>query len=385
MATPKKLTLQQQIDQLMERFEEINDFFIRQVAERIRAIGELNATSMHQIAIMAQMNEDILAINRKIAQTAQMAVPDLYKVYQTALDDLYYDPRFERALKATPLSDTARAQLEHYVQSVSRQTAGTMQNLSNTTLVSQTYRHAVDTAILATSSGLMDYGAAMRGTIRDLGYGGIQVQYPSGYHKRLDSAVRQNIIDGTRQIAQHGSDIMGEDLGYDAKEISAHLRSAPDHEPIQGHIFLNAEYEKMQSEQPFQDIEGRQYAAIRRPIGQWNCMHFAMSFSTEYSRPKYTTAQLDDMIAANAKGCDIGDRHYTIYECGQMMRNIETQIRREKDAANAGRAAGDLTLRQDCQKRINALGKRYMTISEASGIKPRAERMKVAGFRPVKV
>lgn len=378
-------TLQEQIDQLMHRFEEVNDLFIEKVAEQILMIGELNATSMHRITIMAEMNQNILEINRRLAQAVQLAIPDLYQVYQNALDELYYDQRFERALKNTPLSDAARGRLEHYVQSVSRQTAGTLQNISNTTIASEKYRHAIDTAVLAVSTGMTDYQAATRGVVRDLGYNGLQIQYPSGYHKRLDSAVRQNIIDGTRQIAIHGSEIMGEELGYDAVEISVHLRSAPDHEPIQGHVFLKEEFEKMQNQQDFEDVDGRRYAAIRRPIGQWNCMHIPMSFSTLYSTRKYTDAQLADIAAANEAGCEIGGRHYTIYRCTQMMREIETQVRREMEAANMARAVNDMDLRRDCQRRINALNRRYLNIAKAAGLKPRRERMYVPGFRMVKV
>lgn len=377
-------TLQEQIDLLMRRFEEINDYFIQKVAEQVLTIGELNPTSMHRIAIMAEMNQNIMDINRRIAQTAQMAVPDLYRIYQRALDDLYYDPRFERALLNTPLSENAKRRLEHFVQSVSRQTAGTMQNLSGTTIVTERYRRVIDSKVLSVSSGLDDYGSATREAIKDLGYNGLQIQYPSGYHRRLDSAVRQNILDGAKQIAMQGSAIMGEDLGYDAVEISAHLRSAPDHEPIQGHIFLLSEFEKMQSGQPFVDINGRQYAPIRRQIGQWNCMHYAMSFSTKFSKPRYTTEQLDAMAEANEAGCEIDGRHYSMYKAGQIMRDLETRIRREMEAANAGKAVGDMELRKQCQRRINAMYKRYQEIARASGIKPRGDRMRVPGFRMVK-
>ena len=38
----KKPTLQEQVDQLRERFEEVNDFYIQKVAEQIRAIGITN-------------------------------------------------------------------------------------------------------------------------------------------------------------------------------------------------------------------------------------------------------------------------------------------------------------------------------------------------------
>lgn len=68
----------------------------------------------------------------------------------------------------------------------------------------------------------------------------------------------------------------------------------------------------------------------------------------------------------------------------QMMRDIETQVRREKDTAIAAQAAGDDALRQECQRNINALVKRYSEISKASGNAEKRERMTVEGFRAVK-
>ena len=114
-------------------------------------------------------------------------------------------------------------------------------------------------------------------------------------------------------------------------------------------------------------------------------MHFAMSFSTLYSVRKYTNTQLEAMAAANAAGCEINGRHLSLYRCSQTMRELETQVRREMDAANAARAAGDAELRKDCQRRINSLNRRYLDIAKAAGLKPRRERMYVRGFRMVKV
>ena len=381
----RRPTLQEQIDDLMRRFDAVNDLYIRKIAAQILTIGELNATSMDRIRIMAQMNADIMEINARLAAAAQMAVPDLMKIYESALTDLYYDERFERALKDTPLSREAKHRLERLAQTVGRQSAQTMQNLSNTTIASQQYRRIVDRAVLAVTTGLGDYKSAVRDGIREVGYNGLQMQYPSGYRRRLDTAIRQNIIDGAKQIAQQGSDMMSEELGYDAVEISVHLMPAPDHAPVQGHIFLREEFEKLQSEQPFEDINGNRFEPIRRQIGQWNCMHIAMGFSTMYGRPKYSQEQLDGILARNSEGCMIGGRRYTMYEASQLMRKIETQVRREMDTAVAAAKVDDMELRQQCQKRINALNARYKQVTDASGLRPHRDRMRVEGFRRVKV
>ena len=67
------------------------------------------------------------------------------------------------------------------------------------------------------------------------------------------------------------------------------------------------------------------------------------------------------------------------------MRQIETAIRREKDAAIAAEAADDDVLRQQCQQRIDRLYDSYRQTAKASGFKPRYDRAQVEGFRAVKV
>ena len=376
--------MEKRVKKLLRKFDDVNDFYIEKVAEQIAAIGALSVSSMQIVSVWASMYEDIHEINKQIAKAAKLTIPELKKLYSDALNDVYHDDRFERALEETPLSDGARQTLERYTNAVYRQTSERLTNLSNTTAVSETYRKAVDKAVLVVSSGLDDYKSQIRSIIREMGGAGIQVEYESGFRRRLDSAVTQNIVDGVKQIQQHASDIVGEDLGYDAKEISVHANSAPDHEPVQGHIFLNSEFEKLQTEQDCVDVEGRHFPAMRRPIAEWNCMHFAFSFSTKYSKPKYTTEQLDEFVSKNKDGCEIDGKHYSLYEARQIMRQIETDVRRQKDIAIAAKAADDMDLRRECQGKINRLTDRYNMVSDVSGLDKHLDRMTVEGFRKVK-
>ena len=381
---PAQLTQEEQLERVVGHFERVNQFFIQKVAWQVSKIGELIPSSMHIIEVMAAMNADIADINARLARAVEMATADLYKLYNTALNEEYESPRFRRALEENPLSDIDRKRIENYTQYVARQTAGTIQNLSNTTIQSEQYRQAIDKAIVATNTGGADYKSMVRETIKEIGYGGIQIQYPSGYHRRLDTAVRQNVVDGAKQITQQASKMIGEALGYDAIELSAHLASAPDHEPVQGRVFLLEEFRKMQAGESFTDADGNHYAGFRRPIGEWNCMHLIRSFDTEYSKRRYTNEQLQKWAEDNAEGCEINGKHYTLYEARQRMRQIETAIRHEKDAAIAAEAAGDDVLRQQCQQRIDRLYDSYRQSSKASGFKPRYDRAQVDGFRAVK-
>ena len=369
---------------IQRRFDSLNTVYIRKIAEQIKKIGGLSQSSINRLTVMAEVTSDVTEITRMLADATALTIPEIYGIYQQAAQQAYTDDRFKSAFVSNPQAlSRVEPRVNWLANAMARQTASMITNISNTTLVSRTYRDAVDTAITAVSSGLADYKAATRTALRAVGYNGMVVQYPSGYRRRLDTAIRQNVINGVNQIAQQGAMIAGEELGYDAVELSAHLRSAPDHEPVQGRVFLTAEFEKMQAGLPFVDVDGNAYLAFKRPIGEWNCMHIPLPFSTKHSVRRYTDAQLKDWKDRNDDGCDIDGKHYTTYAAGQLMRKMETEVRRLKDTANAARIAGDDVLRRQCQTQINAISAKYAQISSLSGIKQRRDRMVVEDFKAV--
>ena len=381
-----EMQLEAAILKITGRIDEVNLLYIRKIAEQLQIAGELNATSVHRIIQMVDMGASIREISQALAEATEMNIRDLMVIYQAVLDDVYADPRFAEALKEQPLTEEQNARIAWIAQNVATQTAGQMINLSNTTAIEEPYREAVDKAILATSLGQDGYKATVQQIIREMGGNGLKVVYESGYRRRLDSAVRQNVVDGVNQINQNASLAMGEMLGYDAVQITAHRCSAPDHEPVQGHIFLLKEFEKMQNGEDCRDIDGKLYAGFRRPIGEWNCMHIAMSFDTKTSISRYTDKQLKDFITENHQGCEIDGKHYTLYQARQIMRQTETEIRRAKDKAVAAQQNGnDMDERRHQQEIINELANKYQAVSKASGLDAQWQRTSVEGFRKVKV
>lgn len=379
--------LDKAIEAILQRLRGVNTLYIRKIAAQIKRIGELTPSSVTRLVAMADMGADINEIREQLQLAATVSAKALHDLFQRALTETYNDPRFAAYLEENPdaIQPEAAERIKRYASAVYQQTAASMYNLSNTTAINFGYRNAIDRAVLATSTGVGSYTEAMRDTIKQLGRAGLQVTYASGYHRRLDTAVRQNIVDGVRQINMQASMMIGEELGYDAVEISAHSRSAPDHEPVQGRVFLKADFANMQAGLPFRDVNGHLYEGFKRPISEWNCRHIPLSFSTKYSKPVYSDEQLRRMADENQKGCVINGKHHTLYEASQMMRNIETEVRRQKDTAVAAQAAGDDALRKECQLNINALVKQYAAIAKASGNDEKRQRMTVAGFRMVKV
>ena len=381
--------VQQALAKIQHYFDEVNSLYINKIASQIRKIGELSQSSINRMVILDEITADAAYVTSQLRRATGLSKVDISNILTAAAADVYTDPRFNNAyiLRRAGAAKSAMAQrrLNHYLEIMLEQTSMMMDNFSNTTIISSSYRHAADVAITAVSSGLESYTEATRRVIRQIGYNGLQVQYASGYHRRLDTAIRQNVLDAVHQIAQHGADIYGQELGFNAVELSAHLHPAKDHEQVQGHVFLKTEFAKMQAGMDCVDVDGRSYTGFRRKIGEWNCMHMAVPFDTRYSVRRYTDEQLQSWLDQNKRGCVIDGKAYTIYEASQLMRKVETQVRRLKDAANAAKAAGDDQLRRQLQGQINDMMVKYQQIAAISGLAEQRQRTSVEGFRSVNV
>jgi predicted ABC-type ATPase len=198
----------------------------------------------------------------------------------------------------------------------------------------------------------------------------LRVQYESGLTRRLDTAVRQNVLGATRQVNQKVQFEVGEEFGADGIEISAHSSPAPDHAPYQG---------KQMTKEAFEKLQG----ALDRPIGEWNCAHFVKSIILGVSKPTYSNEQLDQIRRDNEAGCVIDGKHYTTYEATQIQRKLETAVRYQKDIAIAAKNSGDDYLRAISQQNINELSRKYKQVSNTAGLPVKSERAAVSGYRPM--
>lgn len=370
------------LDLIGSRYQKVVQKYLRKVGATVLKIGKLNRSSVNLLIQLRRIGVDVQTIEQELQKVTRLTKRDIRTLYQKAAEESYTDARFEYVTKGVEPSDV---RWEALVENLWMQTAGTMDNLSNTTVLAQSYRGVVDEAIQAITMEATDYNSTIRSVLKKAGRAGIQVRYASGYRRRLDTAIRQNVLDGVRQVQQKAQELIGEEIGADGVDITAHPNSAPDHEPVQGRRFDLENFRMMQSGFDFVDVDGRQYEGFKRPITQWRCRHLVYYIIIGVSRRMYTDDQLKMWEEENQKGCTIGGRKYTNYEATQLMRNLETEIRREKDTAILAKASGDDVLRRECQSNITTLTRKYQTVAEAAGLKKQMTRTRVEGFEPVPV
>lgn len=372
------------------RYHDVIVKYLQKVGKVINEIGHLNQSSINLLVQLRRMGVDTQAIERELQKVTRLTKKDIRNLYKKAAQEANTDARFEYVTKGVE-PDSVR--WESLVEDIWKQTAGTMDNLANSSVITEHYREAIDDAVQAVTMGAGDYNSTIRETVKRMGRSGIQVEYESTYlaadgqlkhHKRrLDSAVRQNVLDGIRQVQQKAQELIGEEIGADGVDITAHPNSAPDHEPVQGRRFDLANFQRMQSGQDFEDVDGNHYTGFKRPITQWRCRHLIFYILLGVTRRMYTDEQLESWEQDNEKGCVIDGKQYTKFQATQLMRSIETEIRRQKDTAVLAKASGDDVLRRECQSNINKLTKKYNSVAAAAGLRKQMGKTQVEGFVPV--
>lgn len=395
------------VQAIVDRQEAINIWVLKLIAKRIKETGNITPSAINSLVRMVKNGADAKLIAKELAKLTNLQVREIQKLIRTVAADIYADAKVYydyRNITYVPFEENE--ELQRIIKSIAKTTTDTYKNISNSTAfmirdpknrtilkpmsISDTYQSVLDEAIQASQSGVIDYNTAMRRTLKQLIDSGIRrVEYDpeSGrrYTQRLDTAVRRNLNDGIRAINQGVQDEVGRQFGADGKEITVHAMSAPDHEPIQGHQFTNEEYDNLQHELPFKDINGNRFKSIKRAIGIWNCRHFTYSIIVGVTKPNFTQEQLDKFIADNKKGyTDSKGVHYTKYDCTQEQRRMETDIRYAKEGQIIAKEAGDMKLATKYQKKIKDLLEQYTTFSNNCGLKPRYDKADVSGYEPLK-
>ena len=371
-----------------KRFQNYNTKVLKELGNVIKQFKDLTPSQANKLAQQLKYNTTVKQLLNELSKISGLSVKDLKAILEKVAKenigfaDVYYK---SRGLE-TPIYSKNKA-LQRLVNSVYNITGKEFKNIAKSTGfrlldnngkpllldIDKTYKEVIDRCVVAISQGKETYQQSMRSTLKQLSSSGVRkIEYESGYSRRLDSSIRQNILDSIRQVSNESQQLFGKEFDSDGIEISTHLNPSPDHSNVQGHQFSNKEYEKLQSTGVATDYNGK-VIDIRikdnfRPISTMNCFHYIFSIVLGVSKPQYSNEELKKIIDDNEKGAELDGKHYTNYELSQIMRKLETKIREQKDLQIMARASDDKDLILQAQTKITQLTNKYKQVVKISGL-----------------
>lgn len=379
MQDEKKLELL--LERFYNRYNKYNTKVLQKMGETIKKFNGITPSVAHKIAQELKYSTDIDELLNELNKLNKLSIEDIKSALEIVAQD-----------NLSILKATKDKNIEKIVTAMAKETSETFKNLSKTRAVGfvlkekgktkfkslkKTYRDLIDEAVYNVEIGVENYQSAMRNVMKQLSDSGVKIHeeniaYESGYNRRIDSAVRENVLTGVRKLNIDIQEQIGQQYDADGIEISAHSDCAEDHLHIQGKQFSKKEFNK---------ING----SLERPIGEYNCRHFIFAIVLGVNQPSYTQKQLNQMNQESVKKVTYEGKTYTKYEATQVQRQLETAIRKQKDRQIIAKASNDKEEIGLAQQKINQLTIKYNDFSKKVGLDTYKNRLTVSGYQRVAI
>lgn len=371
---------------IVDRIEELNTFIIIEIGKSLVKFNNLNISQANQLAQILRYGGSYRKIIKKLEQTTKLSIKQIEEIMEeTAKKNQLFSEKFYRYKNIDFIPFEENIALQQEVKIMTKKVIDNYLALISTsaflinykgqkvyTPLNQIYNESITTAVLSIAQGKQAYNVSIRNVMKQLSASGIKtVDYASGYSRRLDSAVRTNVLDGMRDLSNKIQEDFGKEYGADGIEISVHLNPAPDHAKIQGKQYSTEDFKKLND-------------SLKRPISTLNCYHYIFSIILGVNKPLYSDKQLKEILKKNDDGFIFEGKHYTNYQGTQLQRRIETAIRKQKDFQIASKSINDNKGILKAQKKIRQLTQKYNQLSKASGLPTKKQRLIVYGYTKVK-
>ena len=402
------------IERLVRRQEKANEIILKEIGKVLGEIGQLTPSEAYTIGQQLKYGESLQKIVRILSETSRLTEVEIYEMLRgEARYNLDFSKKYFKAREIDFIPYDSNLPLQNLVEEVSLATIGNYRNISNTLgltfldsnnnkvtkSITQAYNEIVDNAILNVSTGKQSFQQELERQLKTIGKNGVQsIEYESGRHRRIDSALRMNLQDGLSQLAIAQQEIVGGQFGYNMVEVTHHVNAAPDHiDSIDGKQFAMIDILRQQilngieKDIKLTDILGNRVKVkgvwyddfntinegLDRHVGTLNCRHTTMTGILGIDKPRYSKEELERDKENNLKGFDYENKHYSLYEGEQLLRKIELELRKTRETKILAQSSKEIETLNQMKQKENLLINKYYDILKVSGLKSKIERARI--------
>ena len=378
--------LEQQANLLFDNVAGWENSTLQRIGKRIGKYGKMSLADVKAINNISVVKQDMEAITKELAKVTGYNISQIEQMYGELLEEqhLANQPLYDyRGKKFVPFAENR--ELQAIARAYAKTTGETMINLAKTKALcildhngkqiglQKYYTDVLDKAVMQVTTGATDFHTAMRDTIVELGGSGVRVDYGGGVTRRLDTAVRQNLLWGAKQASTEYNTMIGEELGCDGVEVDAHSNPRESHRFMQGQQY-SLHGKKTINGVVYEDFEA---SGASSALQDYGCLHYRTPILLGISEPRFSKNQLAEIEEQNNKEYTIGERTGNRYFWSQRMRNLESATREQKTIRDLARSNGDKALVKKCNERIKSYRQKYDEIAEVTGLYPEIKRMSV--------
>ena len=361
---------------------------MKDIIRRIKGAGEITRSADYQLWRINQISAFRGNYEKILKQALNLTDQELRKLYDEVIakgyarDKAIYDAAH---VDFIPFEDNIP--LQQLIRAVKKQTLDTMENITATTgfidfgkgvytPLNQYMLDTLDRAHLEITTGSMSYdqaiskavNAMVRSGMRTTNKGDQWVNYNNPgkrpWHNRIDVATRRAVMTGVVQVTGKISDENAEKLQTEYFEVSAHATARPTHLIWQGRVY---------SKDQLVSVCG---LGTGPGLLGWNCYHHYDAFIPGISVRKYSEEELSTMRKKAREKKEYDGKEYTLYEATQRQRQLETQMRAQRQSIELLKAAGAPKQEIAAEKaRLTAMYGKYREFSKEFGLPEQINRV----------
>lgn len=365
-------------------FRNLEAKIFEDIIRRIRLTKEITRSADYQIYKLYSFGVSKLDIKKHIKETLNLT--------DSQIDELYKEVIAKGYARDKKLYDFSGKEFIPFKENVALQDMiKTISSVSKSDIIDITkslgfvvdksglksvyltdyYTNKLNEASLQIISGAFDYNKVLIDTVDEMIKSGIRtIDYEKGYHNRVEVAVRRAVMSGLNQITNKISDDNMINLDTNYAEVSFHLTARPTHQAWQGRVWSK---EELYSVCGLGQVDGL--------LGV-NCYHHYDAFIPGISKRQYSDDFLNKQTAMMNKKIKFGNKEYTKYEAIQKQRQLERNLRAQKEKIRLLKIGEvDRELLNQVKAKYKKTLTFYKEFSEYMNLKMQMERVNITGFK----
>lgn len=395
-------------ERLLSLYQELENFILRDITRRLLSAGEMTATADRLIWKLKQMGESRRAIENKLSKLTGLTRYELKKILREAVMVSWEDDKesmeqwMGNNVVKSPLKNPAviRVMDAEYKKSL-----GELQNLTRTTMnqAQNDLINMLDEADLRVTAGVQSYSAAICDILDKYAGKGIEVTYPTGTKRTLESAVRMCVVTSMNQTAAQVTNqyIVEGECEYVLVSAHANARTGQKGQPpFADHAsWQGLPYKIVGSELGYPNLEEKTGYRIDPKTGQGtvthptalhgiNCRHGHRPWDKSLKNP--WRDKNGNLLDGNGNKID-SEEVKKNYELSQKQRAMERVIRKTKRQLIVKQeqinSIAETDVRDILQPEYDKLAykltqqnKAYNDFCKGNNLQPQYDRIKVADF-----
>lgn len=383
---------------LIEMYQGLEDWIIKDIAMRLVKAGSLSGTADRELWKLQQMGLHHTEIVKRISQESGKSRDEVRRLLQDSVMTSFSNDMEVLAGLGNVIPPLQKNEVIKVMDAELKKTYGELDNLTQSTMVQsqKDLLNMLNEAEYRVSSGLQSYSAAVCDLLDQYGKSGVMIEYPTGAKRTLEAAVRMCIVTAMNQTAAQVTNQYIAEHGIEYVLVSAHLGARPQrvgqpylagHENWQGKVYKivgsDPDTPNLAEMTGYDIVDGVGHVVNPLGLHGYNCRH---SHSPWYKDLRNPYVDKDGNWSIDT------EENRKTYEMQQAQRAMERAIRKIKRQLLVKQEELNMIAETDVREmlqpeydklayKLRLQNQKYKQYCADNGLQTQADRVKVVGFK----